>query len=160
MIDYRIRVTACCALAFWLFSAATGCDIGPRPLSGPVAVVRSHDRGLSADEAAIIVILGKQFGKEPEKIQSSTSLKDLGADELDLVEVVMELEEEFQVSIPDGAVQKAAGEATMDNMLKSLTPPKLVALVEEARRTPSKVATGQTEAASGDGKSNRPQSTP
>jgi acyl carrier protein len=136
MVDYRIRVTACCGLALWLFSAATGCDVGPRPLSGPVAVVKSHDRGLSTDEAAIIVILGKQFGKQPDEIQSSNSLKDLGADELDLVEVVMELEEEFQISIPDGAVQKAAGEATMDNMLKRLTPPKLAALVEEARHWP------------------------
>ena len=131
MTDHWIRFTSFSALALSLLSTAAGCDAGPRTLSGPVAVVRSHDRGLGTDEAVIIVLLGKQFGKEPEVIQSSTSLKDLGADELDLVEVVMELEEAFHVSIADGAVEKAAGTATMDNILKALTPPKLAALVEE-----------------------------
>ncbi len=160
MNDRWIRFTSFSALALWILSTAAGCDGGPRPPSGSVVVVRSHDRGLSTDEAAIIVILGKQFGKEPGEIQSSTSLKDLGADELDLVEVVMELEEEFHVSIADGAVEKAAGTATMNSMLKALTPPKLAALVEEARHTPKTVATPRPKGVSGEAGTNRAKPAP
>jgi len=39
----------------------------------------------------------------PGQITDDTSLTDLGADSLDAVELVMELEEEFDVNIPDTA---------------------------------------------------------
>ncbi len=155
-----IRFTSCSALALWLFSTAAGCGGSPRTMSGPVAVVRSHDRGLSTDEAAIIVMLAKQFGKVPGEIQSSTSLKDLGADVLDLVEVVMELEHEFHVGIEDGAVAKAASTATMDSMLKALTPPKLAALVEEARRARKTPVSPQPKDGSGEVGTNRAKTAP
>jgi acyl carrier protein len=138
-------------LTLLAIAAATGCDRGsppdsgqaagvkspdrgPTPNPGPAAAVKSSDRGSASDEPAIIAILAEQFGKKPEEIKSSTSLKDLGADELDLVEVVMELEEEFHVGIEDGAIAKAAGVEGADKMLAALTPTKLAALVAEARR--------------------------
>ena len=39
------------------------------------------------------------LGTEPGAIQADTSLSGLGADSLDVVELVMELEEEFDVTI-------------------------------------------------------------
>ena len=50
-------------------------------------------------------ILAKQLGVAIEKINANTDIAaDLGADSLDLVEVLMSLEEEFSVSIPDEAI--------------------------------------------------------
>ena len=44
---------------------------------------------------------------DKEKVKPETSfVGDLGADSLDTVELVMELEEEFNVNIPDDAAEK------------------------------------------------------
>ncbi|GFE67407.1 acyl carrier protein [Chroococcus sp. FPU101] len=44
---------------------------------------------------------------EPEKVTSDASFaNDLGADSLDTVELVMALEEEFNIEIPDEAAEK------------------------------------------------------
>ncbi|NOY40838.1 MAG: acyl carrier protein [Planctomycetes bacterium] len=52
-------------------------------------------------------IVSEQLGVEKDKISSETSfVNDLGADSLDTVELVMELEEEFDVNIPDDAAEK------------------------------------------------------
>ena len=52
-------------------------------------------------------IVAEQLGVDKEKISSDTSfVNDLGADSLDTVELVMELEEEFDVNIPDDAAEK------------------------------------------------------
>lgn len=42
-------------------------------------------------------ILAEQFGVDPETITTETSFEDLGADSLDLVELMMSIEEEFDV---------------------------------------------------------------
>lgn len=52
-------------------------------------------------------IIVKQLGVKPEEVVESASFTDdLGADSLDLVEVVMALEEEFDAQIPDEAAEK------------------------------------------------------
>ncbi|MCH2113737.1 MAG: acyl carrier protein [Pirellulales bacterium] len=52
-------------------------------------------------------IVSEQLGVEKDKISPETSfVNDLGADSLDTVELVMELEEEFDVNIPDDAAEK------------------------------------------------------
>ncbi|MBD13746.1 MAG: acyl carrier protein [Planctomycetaceae bacterium] len=52
-------------------------------------------------------IVSEQLGVDTDKITSETSfVNDLGADSLDTVELVMELEEEFDVNIPDDAAEK------------------------------------------------------
>jgi acyl carrier protein len=52
-------------------------------------------------------IVSEQLGVEKDKISEGTSfVNDLGADSLDTVELVMELEEEFDVNIPDDAAEK------------------------------------------------------
>ena len=50
----------------------------------------------------VIDIVAEQLGVDREKVQPETSfVNDLGADSLDTVELVMELEEEFDITIPD-----------------------------------------------------------
>jgi acyl carrier protein len=62
----------------------------------------------------VIEIVAEQLGVEKDKIKpESNFVNDLGADSLDTVELVMELEEEFDISIPDEAAEKIStvGEA-------------------------------------------------
>ena len=52
-------------------------------------------------------IVAEQLGVDKDKISAETSfVNDLGADSLDTVELVMELEEEFDINIPDDAAEK------------------------------------------------------
>jgi acyl carrier protein len=52
-------------------------------------------------------IVADNLGVDREKITPETSfVNDLGADSLDTVELVMELEEEFDINIPDDAAEK------------------------------------------------------
>jgi acyl carrier protein len=47
------------------------------------------------------------MGTTPDKVTRETSfIHDLGADSLDQVELVMELEDEFEITIPDEDAQK------------------------------------------------------
>lgn len=58
-------------------------------------------------EERVVDIVSEQLGVDKEKISRETSfVNDLGADSLDTVELVMELEEEFDVTIPDDAAEK------------------------------------------------------
>ena len=55
----------------------------------------------------VIDIVSEQLGVEKERVTAETSfVNDLGADSLDTVELVMELEEEFDINIPDDAAEK------------------------------------------------------
>lgn len=45
----------------------------------------------------IVDLLSEQFSVEPEEITMQTTLEDLGADSLDVVELSMALEEEFDL---------------------------------------------------------------
>jgi len=55
----------------------------------------------------VIDIVAEQLGVEKDKITTETSfVNDLGADSLDTVELVMELEEEFDINIPDDVAEK------------------------------------------------------
>lgn len=61
-----------------------------------------------ADElmARIVKVTVSELGvNEAEVVPSSSFQDDLGADSLDVVELVMALEQEFGISIPDDAVQ-------------------------------------------------------
>jgi acyl carrier protein len=52
-------------------------------------------------------IIEKELGVEREKLTNEASfIEDLGADSLDIVELVMAFEEEFGVEIPDDAAEK------------------------------------------------------
>lgn len=50
----------------------------------------------------IVGILEDQLGLDPEDVKDDSSLiEDLGADSLDMVEIVMAAEEEFDLELPD-----------------------------------------------------------
>ncbi len=62
---------------------------------------------VAAVEDRVIDIVAEQLGVDKEKVSAETSfVNDLGADSLDTVELVMELEEEFDINIPDDAAEK------------------------------------------------------
>jgi acyl carrier protein len=55
----------------------------------------------------VIEIVAEQLGVAKEQVKPETHfINDLGADSLDTVELVMELEEEFDINIPDDAADK------------------------------------------------------
>jgi acyl carrier protein len=59
----------------------------------------------TADRVKKIVV--EHLGVESEKVTEEASfIDDLGADSLDIVELVMAFEEEFGVEIPDDAAEK------------------------------------------------------
>lgn len=50
-------------------------------------------------------IISKQLSVKPELVTDTANIADdLGADSLDLVEILMSLEDEFGISIPDEAI--------------------------------------------------------
>jgi len=55
----------------------------------------------------VIDIVVEQLGLERDKVKPESKFKeDLGADSLDTVELVMALEEEFDIEIPDEQAEK------------------------------------------------------
>ena len=58
-------------------------------------------------ESKVIDIVAEQMGADKAKITRETSfVEDLNADSLDTVELVMEFEDEFEISIPDEDAEK------------------------------------------------------
>ncbi len=61
-------------------------------------------------------IVVEQLGVEPDEVQmSSTFVDDLGADSLDIVELIMAFEEKFEIEIPD---EKAEKIKTVEDVVK------------------------------------------
>jgi acyl carrier protein len=64
------------------------------------------DQPVSVEER-VIEIVSEQMGVAKDQITRDTSfVNDLGADSLDTVELVMEFEEEFDITIPDEEAEK------------------------------------------------------
>ena len=64
-------------------------------------------------------IVCDQMGTTADKISGDTSfINDLGADSLDTVELVMEFEDEFEISIPDEDAEKIQ---TVGNAIEYIT---------------------------------------
>ena len=65
---------------------------------------------MAADlEARVKAIIAEQLGVNEEEVTIESSfVDDLGADSLDTVELVMALEEEFGIEIPDEDAEKIA----------------------------------------------------
>jgi len=65
-------------------------------------------------EAKVKSIIADQLGVSEDEIKLESSfIEDLGADSLDIVELVMAMEEEFEIEIPDEEAEniKAVGDA-------------------------------------------------
>jgi len=65
------------------------------------------DVDVQAVEAKVVEIVSEQMGVDKGEITRETSfINDLNADSLDTVELVMEFEDEFDMSIPDEEAEK------------------------------------------------------
>lgn len=66
-----------------------------------------EDRKMDEIEQKVLAIVSEQMGVDKSEIVRDTSfVNDLNADSLDTVELVMELEDEFEMSIPDEEAEK------------------------------------------------------
>ncbi|CDH43380.1 acyl carrier protein [Candidatus Contendibacter odensensis] len=64
-------------------------------------------KDISNIEARVKKIIIEQLGVKEEQVTNESSfVEDLGADSLDTVELVMALEEEFELEIPDEDAEK------------------------------------------------------
>lgn len=75
-------------------------------------------------ENRVIEIVCEHLAVSKETVNRNTSfIEDIGADSLDIVELVMELEEEFDIQIPDDQAEKikTVGEAIdyIENAVKN-----------------------------------------
>lgn len=71
-------------------------------------------------EETVKKIIAEQLGVDLEKVTIEAGFKeDLGADSLDTVELVMALEDEFDMEIPDEAAEKIATVGDAVNYIKS-----------------------------------------
>jgi len=89
-------------------------------------------------------IVSRQMNVPMENITPSTSLEHLGADDLDLIELIMEFEDSFSITIPDDALELDG------NRWQRLTIEKLSELVDR------QVKTGASNAAAADASADGP----
>ena len=102
-------------------SSATSTNPAPSVSSDPVL-------------AKVCEITSEQMGVNASRVTGETSLADLGADELDVVELVMELEDEFKITIPDEAITTISGSEKWEPAAKKLTMAKLAEIVRGAKK--------------------------
>ena len=73
---------------------------------------------MALDERVTEIIM-EQLGVSREEVRPEASfIDDLGADSLDIVELVMAMEEEFDIEIPDEEAEKIQTIADATNYLK------------------------------------------
>jgi acyl carrier protein len=94
------------AIALLCGVAALGaCDSSPSPGSGGEAADAAKAGGDTS--ARVTRIVAAQLGVEPGRVTPEARfLDDLGADSLDIVELIMAFEQEFGRAIPDEAAEK------------------------------------------------------
>src|SRR6185369_14275330 len=81
------------------------CSVQSASLGQRKSKRRKRHMSETADRVKKIVV--EHLGVEPDKVTEDASfIDDLGADSLDIVELVMAFEEEFGVEIPDDAAEK------------------------------------------------------
>ena len=62
---------------------------------------------MATNQERLIEIIAKQLGVDEDNVTPDASfMEDLGADSLDTLELVMALEEEFDIEIPDSDAEK------------------------------------------------------
>jgi acyl carrier protein len=61
---------------------------------------------MTTEERVKLIIVDELFVEESDLIPSAKLIEDLGADSLDIVELVMRFEEKFSIEIPDEDAEK------------------------------------------------------
>ena len=78
---------------------------------------------MSDIEARVKKIIAEQLGVEETQVTNEKAfVADLGADSLDTVELVMALEEEFEIDIPDEEAEKIRTFQDVLNYIKTHAP--------------------------------------
>jgi acyl carrier protein len=73
----------------------------------PLTSLHKDQSLMSTVEQQVKAIVAEQLGVKQEQVTNDASfVDDLGADSLDTVELVMALEEEFEIEIPDEDAEK------------------------------------------------------
>ncbi len=68
----------------------------------------------------IKVILAEQFDVEEDTLKNDTDLQDdLGADSLDVVDLLMSIEDEFEIEIPDEEIENIRTVGDLVNYIES-----------------------------------------
>jgi len=66
------------------------------------------------------VILAEQFDIDEDSLQNDTDLQDdLGADSLDVVDLLMSIEDEFEIEIPDEEIENIRTVGELVNYIES-----------------------------------------
>jgi len=69
----------------------------------------------------IVEILRKQLGKKPEDVTPEKRIKeDLGADSLDVVEILMTVEDKYNVTVPDEELMAISTVADLVKMIDKI----------------------------------------
>ena len=65
-------------------------------------------------------ILAEQFDVEEDKVTADTDLQeDLGADSLDVVDLLMSIEDEFGVEVPDDEIENIKTVGSLDSYIEA-----------------------------------------
>lgn len=111
---------------------AASCD--SRQPAAPPSTQTATRAALTPDDAAVIKVLAQLLNLKEVEIKPGAALVDLGMDELDLVESIMELEDRYQVSIPDERLVKKG--TNLDEALRQLTVHDLTLIVRDCQEHP------------------------
>jgi len=86
-------------------------------------------------EKRVVEMIAQQLGVNREEIRRETNfLTDLNADSLDIVEIIMELEEEFQIKIPDAEQEKIQTVGQAVELIEKLLKEKAQQVEQPAER--------------------------
>ncbi len=65
-------------------------------------------------------ILSEQFSVEEDSIPANTNIaEDLGADSLDVVDILMSIEDEFEIEVPDEEIENIRTVGELVNYIKN-----------------------------------------
>ena len=96
--------------------------------------------GSSAMLREIQSIVGKQLGIKPVDVRPDATFTAMGADDLDFVEIILEVEDTLSVAISDDALIQAAGVSKADVLCDRLTIRDFATVVEAAPEQAARVA--------------------
>lgn len=121
-----------------ILSALVGCtNVESDTPSGQSAVATpSKVEASDHDLRMVQEVLSELLELEPQTIDPETTFAQLQADDLDLVEAVMELEDRLDIRIPDEAIRGVGYPASPQMVLDKLTVRRLAEVVCDARQKP------------------------
>ena len=119
-----MKIYICVAI---VLLAINGCS-DSQPIGSSKFVVAAP---ASSTVTRVCTIAAEQMEVDKSSVTAATTLADLGADELDFVELVMTLEEEFDKAISDAKIDRLSGGADLSAGLGRITLADLAKLVDD-----------------------------